>query len=63
MSAAVSWSLSADCWAAIGSVILPRTATKIVAATARRLVDVQWALLRDGREFTPHKPPPLTAPA
>jgi hypothetical protein len=23
---------------------------------ARRLVDVLWALLRDGREFTTHKP-------
>ena len=30
-------------------------------ALARRLVDVLWALLRDGREFTTHKPVTATA--
>jgi hypothetical protein len=30
-------------------------------ALARRLIDVIWALLRDGREF--HSSPPLTASA
>jgi transposase len=37
--------------------------TQALLALARRLVDVLWALLRDGREFTPHKPGPITAPA
>ena len=32
-------------------------------ALARRLVDVLWALLRDGREFTPHRPMLATAAA
>jgi transposase len=30
--------------------------SQALLALARRLVDVLWALLRDGREFTPHKP-------
>jgi len=32
-------------------------------ALARRLVDVLWALLRDGREFGPHRPMLATAAA
>lgn len=32
-------------------------------ALARRLVDVLWALLRDGREFTTHKPIPVQSAA
>jgi hypothetical protein len=35
--------------------------TQALLALARRLVDVLWALLRDGREFTPHKPVGATA--
>jgi transposase len=30
--------------------------SQALLALARRLVDVLWALLRDGREFTPHAP-------
>lgn len=30
--------------------------TQALLALARRLVDVLWALLRDSREFTPHRP-------
>jgi hypothetical protein len=30
--------------------------SQALPALARRLVDVLWALLRDGREFTPDKP-------
>jgi transposase len=36
--------------------------TQALLALARRLVDVLWALLRDGREFTPEMPP-ITAAA
>jgi hypothetical protein len=32
-------------------------------ALARRLVDVLWALLRDGRTFTPAAPQQATAAA
>jgi transposase len=35
--------------------------TQALLALARRLVDVLWALLRDGREFTPDKPPAIAA--
>jgi transposase len=35
--------------------------TQALIALARRLVDVMWALLRDGREF--HHSPPVTAAA
>ncbi|MGV7636567.1 IS110-like element ISMav6 family transposase, partial [Mycobacterium kansasii] len=35
--------------------------TKALLALARRLVDVLWALLRDGREFTPHRPAAVSA--
>jgi hypothetical protein len=35
--------------------------TQALLALARRLVDVLWALLRDGREFTPEMPTPVTA--
>lgn len=35
--------------------------TQALLALARRLVDVLWALLRDGREFTPEMPAPVTA--
>ena len=37
--------------------------TQALLALARRLVDVLWALLRDGREFTPEKPTAATAAA
>ncbi|MEV6391361.1 IS110 family transposase [Nocardia xishanensis] len=37
--------------------------TQALLALARRLVDVLWALLRDGREFTPDVPSPVTAAA
>ena len=37
--------------------------TQALLALARRLVDVLWALLRDGREFTPEMPTPVTAAA
>lgn len=37
--------------------------TQALLALARRLVDVLWALLRDGREFTPDRPLPATAAA
>jgi len=30
--------------------------SQALLALARRLVDVLWALLRDGREFSPHRP-------
>ncbi|HEX7305425.1 IS110 family transposase, partial [Lentzea sp.] len=35
--------------------------TQALLALARRLVDVLWALLRDGRKFTPAAPQPATA--
>jgi transposase len=36
--------------------------SQALLALARRLVDVLWALLRDGREFSPHRPAvPATA--
>jgi transposase len=35
--------------------------TQALLALARRLVDVLWALLRDGRTFTPTAPQPATA--
>ena len=35
--------------------------TKALIALARRLVDVLWALLRDGREFTVDVPGAATA--
>jgi transposase len=35
--------------------------SQALLALARRLVDVLWALLRDGREFTPHRPAPALA--
>lgn len=37
--------------------------TQALLALARRLVDVLWALLRDGRTFTPTAPQPATARA
>lgn len=37
--------------------------TQALLALARRLVDVLWALLRDGREFGPHRPMLATAAA
>ncbi|MEX5637201.1 transposase, partial [Parafrankia sp. FMc2] len=37
--------------------------TQALLALARRLVDVLWALLRDGRTFTPTAPRPATAAA
>lgn len=37
--------------------------TQALLALARRLVDVLWALLRDGRKFTPTAPQPATAAA
>lgn len=37
--------------------------TQALLALARRLVDVLWALLRDGREFTPDRPMPAPAAA
>jgi transposase len=37
--------------------------TQALLALARRLVDVLWALLRDGRTFTPTAPQPATAAA
>jgi transposase len=37
--------------------------TQALLALARRLVDVLWALLRDGREFTPEMPKPAPAAA
>jgi hypothetical protein len=33
--------------------------SQALLALARRLVDVLWALLRDGREFTLHSPAAL----
>jgi len=35
--------------------------TKALLALARRLVDVLWALLRDGREFSLEAPKPAAA--
>lgn len=40
-----------------------RIHTQALLALARRLVDVLWALLRDGREFSLTKPAPVTATA
>jgi transposase len=37
--------------------------TQALLALARRLVDVLWALLRDGRLFTPTAPTPITSAA
>jgi transposase len=37
--------------------------TQALLALARRLVDVLWALLRDGRNFTPTAPQPATTTA
>jgi transposase len=37
--------------------------TQALLALARRLVDVLFALLRDGREFSPQRPTPTTAAA
>ncbi|MGO9154413.1 IS110 family transposase [Mycobacterium sp.] len=37
--------------------------SQALLALARRLVDVLWALLRDGREFTTHKPIPVQSAA
>jgi transposase len=37
--------------------------TQALLALARRLVDVLFALLRDGREFSPQRPTPITAAA
>jgi len=37
--------------------------TQALLALARRLVDVLWALLRDGRTFTPTAPTPITSAA
>lgn len=37
--------------------------TRALLDLARRLVDVLWALLRDGRTFTPAAPQPITAAA
>ncbi len=37
--------------------------TQALLALARRLVDVLRALLRDSREFTPHRPAPATGTA
>ncbi|MGH3625940.1 MAG: IS110 family transposase [Mycobacteriales bacterium] len=37
--------------------------TQALLALARRLVDVLWALLRDGRTFTPTAPKPITSAA
>ncbi|MGW7539493.1 IS110 family transposase [Amycolatopsis sp. NPDC054798] len=37
--------------------------TQALLALARRLVDVLWALLRDGRRFTPTAPQPITSAA
>ena len=37
--------------------------TQALLALARRLVDVLWALLRDGRQFSPNTPKPTTAAA
>lgn len=37
--------------------------TQALLALARRLVDVLWALLRDGRTFTPTSPKPITSAA
>lgn len=37
--------------------------TQALLALARRLVDVLWALLRDGRKFTPTAPQPATTAA
>lgn len=37
--------------------------TQALLALARRLVDVLWALLRDGREFTADKPTPVPVAA
>jgi transposase len=35
--------------------------SQALLALARRLVDVLWALLRDGREFSPHSPTAVPA--
>ena len=37
--------------------------SQALLALARRLVDVLWALLRDGREFTPNSPTTASAVA
>jgi len=37
--------------------------SQALLALARRLVDVLWALLRDGREFSPHSPTAVPAKA
>lgn len=37
--------------------------SQALLALARRLVDVLWALLRDGREFSPHSPTAVPATA
>ncbi len=37
--------------------------TQALLALARRLVDVLWALLRDGREFSMENPIPVAAAA
>jgi transposase len=37
--------------------------SQALLALARRLVDVLWALLRDGREFSPHRPTAVPATA
>lgn len=37
--------------------------TQALLALARRLVDVLWAMLRDGRKFTPTAPQPTITPA
>ena len=37
--------------------------SQALLALARRPVDVLWALLRDGREFTTHKPIPVQSAA
>ncbi|MEV6138211.1 IS110 family transposase, partial [Nocardia sp. NPDC051990] len=37
--------------------------TQALLALARRLVDVLWALLRDGREFSVETPAPAAAAA
>jgi hypothetical protein len=35
--------------------------TQALLALARRLVDVLWALLRDGRTYSPNAPQPAAA--
>jgi len=37
--------------------------TQALLGLARRLVDVLWALLRDGRQFSPNAPKSTTAAA